>query len=59
MTDLRKDYPEIPAQPPAQVATWLNRDWEYLPASSHGDSQAFAERQRQRLAEAQKQRTAA
>jgi hypothetical protein len=36
-----------------QPAHWLNRQWTYVPASSHSNAQAFSERQRARLAAAQ------
>ena len=52
MTDLRKDYPDVPLQPPAH---WLDRSWTYIPASSHADSSDFRRRQQERLAAAQKQ----
>jgi hypothetical protein len=40
----------VPATAPEStpVASWLNPEWEYLPAASHGDSAAFAARQRER-----------
>lgn len=57
MTKLAHDYPELAApQPPAH---WLDRSWTYIPASSHADASDFRKRQQERLAEAQKQRTAA
>lgn len=30
------------------TAHWLDRDWRYIPASSHADSSAFRRRQRER-----------
>ena len=31
-----------------QLAHWRNRDWRYQPASSHGDSSSFRQRQEER-----------
>ena len=56
----RHDYPElVDVQPPAPVPHWLNRNWQYIPAAAHGDSLAFAARQRERMEQAQRQREAA
>lgn len=57
MTKLAHDYPELAApQPPAH---WLDNAWRYVPAASHADASDFRKRQQERLAEAQKHRTAA
>ncbi len=49
----RHDYPELVEKPPAY---WLDKSWVYIPAAAHGDSQSFAERQRQRMQQAQQHR---
>ena len=36
-------------QPEPPVASVLNPDWQYLPASTHGDVANFAARQRERM----------
>lgn len=36
------------------IPHYLNRAWIYVPAASHADSDAFRQRQRERLAQAQK-----
>ena len=60
MTTIRIDYPELAdLRPPQPVANWRNRDWQYIPAAAHGDSLAFAARQRERMEQAQRQREAA
>jgi hypothetical protein len=43
------------AQQLRQRPHWLNKSWVYIPAASHGDAAAFAERQRERLKKAQGQ----
>lgn len=53
----RHDYvlPD-PPKPAAPVAHYLNRNWQYVPAAAHGDSLAFAARQRERMEQAQRER---
>ncbi|MCU0246161.1 MAG: hypothetical protein MUC42_06290 [Bryobacter sp.] len=55
----RHDYPELQQQqPPQPVAHWLDRTWQYVPASSHADSSDFRRRQQERMAQAQRKRAA-
>lgn len=58
MTDLRKEWPDVPTEPPQPVAHWLDRSWVYNPASSHADSSDFRRRQQERMLQAQRQRAA-
>lgn len=34
----------------------LNKNWKWIPAATHGDVAAFAERQRKRMADAEQAR---
>lgn len=41
------------ADPEPAVPSWRNANWQYQPSATHGDSTAFAARQRERLRRAQ------
>ena len=39
-----------------QTAHYLNRQWRYMPAASHGNAEEFRRRQEQRQREAERER---